>query len=173
MSASQSSSVRAEGLRGWHVLAMLVAFFGTVFTVNGYFLVKALGTHTGVVSVEPYRKGLHYNDRIAAEARQAALGWRVDVAVTREGSARVVIKDRSGHSVPSKIVALEVGRPSTHRHDRRVELREAAPGVYEASVGPLEDGAWLVAVAIRRLGADDTEATEYRIRRRLWLQPRV
>ena len=57
-------------IQGWHVLVGMIVFFGIIFAVNGVFLVSALNTHTGIVSQQPYRKGLDYNARIAADARQ-------------------------------------------------------------------------------------------------------
>src|SRR5688572_2876208 len=77
----------ANGLRGGHVLAAFLAFFGVIFAVNGVFLYMALSTHTGLVAQEPYRKGLHYNDRIAAAERQQALGWTSDLRLAPESGA--------------------------------------------------------------------------------------
>ncbi len=64
---------------------LLIAFFGVIFAVNGYFLYSALSTHTGVVAIEPYRKGLAYNERIAADERQKALGWQRQTSLARDG----------------------------------------------------------------------------------------
>ena len=63
---------RADNLNGRHVLIGLLLFFGTIFAVNGYFMFVALSTYTGVVADEPYRKGLAYNARIAADERTRA-----------------------------------------------------------------------------------------------------
>ena len=156
-------------LKGWHVLAALIAFFGTVFAVNGYFAFSAISTYTGVVSAEPYRKGLAYNERIAASERQGALGWQEDVIVDRTGRVTVLIRDGDGNPVPYLRLAGTIGRPSTVRFDRRLALAERAPGRYEAEAGGLDAGAWLVGVEARRTAADP-EPT-YRARRRLWLKP--
>ena len=57
----------AEGvITGRHVLIGMLVFFGVILGVNGMFLYSALSTYTGVVSDEPYRKGLNYNERIEA-----------------------------------------------------------------------------------------------------------
>lgn len=156
-------------LKGWHVLASLIVFFGTIFAVNGYFVYAAVSSYTGIVSAEPYRKGLAYNERIAAGERQAALGWQEDVIVERGGLVRVIIRDADGNPVPYLKLAGTIGRPSTIRFDRRLALTERAPGRYEAEAGVLDAGAWLVGVEARRT-ADDGEPT-YRARRRLWLKP--
>ena len=57
------------------MLVAFIAFFGTIFLVNGTLIYEAISTHTGLVANEPYRKGLAYNERIAADERQARLGW--------------------------------------------------------------------------------------------------
>jgi nitrogen fixation protein FixH len=82
-------------LQGWHVLLYVLGFFAPIFAVNGYFLYSALSTHTGIVANEPYRKGLHYNDRIAADATQAELGWHGDVELAPDnGRLKVAISSR-------------------------------------------------------------------------------
>ena len=76
---------KAHGLQGHHVLVVFLAFFAAVFVANGAMIYQALSTHTGLVANEPYRKGLHYNERIAADARQSAAGLGETLEVTRDG----------------------------------------------------------------------------------------
>lgn len=157
-------------LTGKHVLLMMLAFFGVVFTVNGIFLTKAIGTYTGVVSVEPYVKGLKYNDRIAAGERQAALGWSERLEISRDGRITLALTDAEGRPVASLVVKGGIGRPSTSRLDRAVTLTEIAPGTYSAeTTGKLDDGTWLVFLEARP-DKGEGEAV-YRLRRRVWLKP--
>jgi len=58
-----------QGLRGRHVLAGFLGFFAIVFVVNGAMMYAAVSTYSGLVANEPYRKGLHYNERLAAAER--------------------------------------------------------------------------------------------------------
>jgi nitrogen fixation protein FixH len=160
---------RQQGLQGRHVLALLVGFFAFVFLVNGAMIYSALSTNTGLVAKEPYRKGLHYNERIAADERQARLGWTDTVGLSRDGHVAVALADTDGRPVEGKAVAVLIGRPSTDREDVRLALSEAAPGRYEAATAPLAAGNWLIALEVRA----DERADEplYRARRRLWLKP--
>lgn len=160
---------RVQGLRGSHVLGMFLAFFAAVFVVNGGMIYSALTTHTGLVANEPYRKGLHYNERIEADARQARLGWSDTIEIGRDGSVGVVLADAGGRPVSGLRVAAVLGRPSTNRLDVRLTLAEAAPGRYEAQTAPIAEGAWLVALEARA----DAKAEDpiYRARRRLWIKP--
>lgn len=156
------------GIRGIHVLGAMLAFFGVIFVVNGYFLYQALATNTGVVALEPYRKGLAYNARIAADEEQAARGLSGDLTVALDGHVAFEAYDRQGAPLSSSLVLVTVGRPSNARFDRHVELTTAKPGLFTGTVGSLETGTWLAAVEIREFGSNKTI---YRARKRLWLQP--
>ena len=58
-------------LKGRHVLMVLCGFFVVMFVVNGIFVYFALATFSGGDTSNPYRKGLHYNEMLAADERQA------------------------------------------------------------------------------------------------------
>lgn len=164
---TRSDKMLPNELSGRHVLFGLIGFFAVIFAVNGVFLYKALSTYTGVVSNEPYRAGLHYNERIAAEEQQTKLGWKVELAdVDRSGTVRVVVETASGEPVRGLEGVAHLGRPSTAEMDRTLKLREASPGVYAAQADRLDAGAWLLDAKLER-GASDI----YRLRRRLWLKP--
>ena len=162
-----SSSPRR--ITGGHVLAILVTFFAIVFAVNGVFLYAALSTHTGVVSDEPYRKGLHYNDRVAADEAQERLGWAGAIAVG-EDSRRLAfaVTRQDGAPVRGLTVQAVIARPATAGHDVTLAMRETEPGRYETSLGPLEPGAWIATIHAAQ-GA--SSPVVYRLRKRLWLTP--
>jgi nitrogen fixation protein FixH len=157
----------ARALQGWHVLVMALTFFGIIFAVNGVMLVQALRTHSGVVAVEPYRKGLAYNDRIADGDRQGRLGWREAIGITREGQVSAAIVDDAGRAVSGLTLTGTLGRPSTSRADLALAFTPTEPGMHIAHAGPLAPGAWIVTTDAR---APNGELV-YRDRRRLWLTP--
>jgi nitrogen fixation protein FixH len=149
------------------VLGVFLAFFAAVFVMNGALIYAAVRTNAGLVANEPYRKGLHYNERIAAEARQTQLGWTDKLDVTREGGVALMLKDSAGHPVTGLKVETVLGRPATNREDVRTSLREVAPGRYAGRMAPLGAGSWLVTLEARA----DAEEPVYRLRRRLWFTP--
>ena len=59
-----ASAARKPGfvLKGWHVLLMLVGFFGFMFVVNGIFLWAAITSFPGEDEQKSYMQGLHYNE---------------------------------------------------------------------------------------------------------------
>ena len=55
-------------LKGWHVLLILMAFFGVMFSVNGVFLYHAITSFPGEDVKKSYVQGLNYNDTLAVRA---------------------------------------------------------------------------------------------------------
>ena len=87
----------AKEIDGRHVLLVLSVFFGVMFIVNGIFVYFALETFSGGDTSDPYRKGLHYNDTLGADERQAERGWRTDVVYDgKAGQLRVSLARQSG-----------------------------------------------------------------------------
>jgi nitrogen fixation protein FixH len=158
---------REAGLRGSHMLAVFLGFFGVIFAFNGYLVYSAISTYSGVVSKEPYRAGLAYNERIAAETRQEQLGWTDDLAAGKSGLIELSLRDRANAPVVGRIVTATVGRPSTSTFDRQLLLTERAPGDYATQSQPLEPGSWIVDVEVRSTASGEPE---FRSRRRLWLK---
>lgn len=168
--AAQTMRPQRE-LKGWHVLAAMLAFFGTIIAVDSVLIYKAVSTFGGIESANAYRDGLAYNTRLAIDAEQAKLGWteRVEAA----GSPlrlRVTLEGREGDAVARRHVVADVGRPATNRFDRTLELAEVAPGVYEAALAEAGPGTWAVDLRVFDRRADDAEPV-YRVRRRLWVAP--
>ena len=155
-------------LQGRDVLRAFLVFFGVIFSVNGYMLVAALRTHSGVVSVEPYRKGLAYNDRIAAGERQVELGWTDIASLDASGRVAVRMAAKDGAPVTGLLLTAVFGRAVTARGDIALTFAEVAPGNYMAMIGPLEAGTWMLTLEATPGGTD--QAILYRAKRRLWLK---
>jgi nitrogen fixation protein FixH len=157
-------------VKGWHVLASVLGFFAVVFAVNGYFLFAALSTYSGVVSVEPYVKGLHYNQRIAAQERQDELKWIAKLGTPAAGAPLTLqISDRDGAGIDGLSIAAQLGRPATQSFDRDLTFVPRGNGLYEAMIGRIEQGGWLLAIQASRRRVTG-ELDTFRMRRRLWLK---
>lgn len=134
-------------VRGWHVLAAVVAFFAVVIAVDGAFMVVALRTFPGQVSVTPYEDGLVYNRRIAQVEAQERLGWRAGAAAA-PGEVTITFIDRSGRPLEGLEITGELRRPATEAGRVTLRFAENAPGRYAAPSGRLS-GAWDLAVEAR------------------------
>ncbi len=159
-------------ITGRHVLFGMIAFFGVIFAVNGVFLYESLSTYTGVVSNEPYRKGLNYNERIEAEKEQEALGWVSDIALAGTGDGLdIVINDHNGSPVGGLSFDGRLGRPATAEMDVVLDVKETAPGRYRAAFSTIEPGAWQVDLTARQLTSAGDKII-WRARKRVrWQKP--
>jgi len=157
-----------NGITDKHVLAGLFAFFGLMLAANGVFVYFAITTFSGLSTSNAYRKGLIYNETIAAFRAQQAEGWRAQVAFN--GSlVRLEILDAEGLAVNGLEVLANLGRPASDAADRTLAFRGAGQGLYLAEAGVLEAGQWQLAAEARPHGAAD--AAPYRIGARLWVKP--
>lgn len=161
----------AREIRGGHVLLAMLAFFGTIIAVDSILIYKAVSTFGGVENVNAYRDGLAYNQRIAADEKQGALGWK-DRVEARGTPLRVSVslEDRDGGALARRHVVANVGRPATNRFDRTLKLAEVSPGVYEAAFADAEPGTWVVDLRVSAT-LEDGGAPDYQVRRRLWIAP--
>ena len=62
-------------LKGWHVLVMILIFFGITIGVNATFITMALRTHPGEDVPRSYMQGLEYNETLENRRIQSELGW--------------------------------------------------------------------------------------------------
>jgi nitrogen fixation protein FixH len=149
-------------LKGWHVLAVLLTFFGVVFSVNAFFITSALTTFRGEEATRAYVRGLEYNEVIAARRAQAELGWSAAVNVAG-GRVLVSVTDPEGGAVQGLELDGKLRRPGDPLQDQALEFSEIREGVYAAQSGELETGRWLVRV---RAAGDDP----FELERDVWLQ---
>ena len=167
--AEPSGSPRRR-LQGRHVLMILVGFFAAIVVVDGFMIYKAVSTFGGLETTDAYRKGLNYNDRIERQAAQSASGWSDTVSVVGEpAKLRVVLQGRDKEAVAGQALKVRVGRPATNRYDMNLDLIETAPGLYEAPLGDLAGGAWIVDVGAFNGSVDGDPA--YQARSKIWMGP--
>ena len=140
MSLTSPSARRPFRLNGWHVLAGVTAFFAVIIAVDVSFMVMAIRTFPGQVSVTPYEDGLLYNRHIAQLDAQARLGWRA-AAGAEPGQVTLELRDRQDRPLTGLTITGRLERPATETG--RVPLRfvEVSPGRYLAPAGHIA-GAW-------------------------------
>ncbi|MCA3667838.1 MAG: FixH family protein, partial [Methylobacterium sp.] len=70
-------------LTGWHVLAMLIAFFAVVASVNVFMMTTAIRTMPGLDARNGYDVSQNFNrQELAAAQAQARRGWQSDARVS-------------------------------------------------------------------------------------------
>jgi nitrogen fixation protein FixH len=156
-------------LKGWHVLAMLLTFFGVTIAVNVVFTTYALSTFSGEDVSKPYLRGLEYNKTLAARAEQARLKWTASIEVTREDASDAVvtvwIAGANGEAESGLAVTALLKRPTDANLDRTVTLESMGQGQYRGHARDVAAGQWDV---VARVGAG--EAPSFEAERRVMLK---
>jgi len=133
-------------LKGWHVLVMILAFFGVTIGVNSVFVSYALSTFSGEDETQPYLKGLAYNRTLAQKDAQAALGWQAEIDAQRiDGGktlVRVRILNRDAQPLSALEVTMRLRNPVNSYLDRHLSLDAKGQGEYEARITGLARGQW-------------------------------
>ena len=129
---------------GWHMLAIMVAFFGVIVSVNVTMAVIAGRTWTGLVVKNSYVASQKFNDEIAAAKVQHARGWQSSLSY-RDGAVVFTLVDRHQQPVIYDDLILHYGRPAFEQDDGTVALQHIGSGRYRANV-KMAAGYWSLKV---------------------------
>ena len=136
---------------GWHMTAILVAFFGVVMAVNFTMARMAVSSFGGTVVDNSYVASQKYNRWLNAAAQQDKLGWKVSASVDAERHVR--IDARSNGVMLEQVTAVG---DALHPLGRAADVPlvfAATPQGYLLSTKPLPAGRWNLRLSLRR-GAD-------------------
>jgi nitrogen fixation protein FixH len=141
-----SRSERPKPLTGGMVLAVLLAFFGTVIGVNLYMMKMAISTLPGTEVDSAYSASLGYEKEITAARAQEARRWQVEAHIERgtDGAAilQVNARDASGNPVSGLTFQGRLERPADKRADQEVALAEIGSGIYRGTAEAIAPGQW-------------------------------
>ena len=157
-------------LTGKHILLILLGFFAVVGVVNAAFIYFALSTGPGEEKGASYEAGLRYNSILAEERTQNALQWRHQSQFAQGARLRVSVADTTGTPVAGLAVTGNFGRPASDKADRSLVFKETDAGIYEAALGQIAPGSWVLSFTAEKARPGGETAT-YRVKERLWLSP--
>ena len=122
------------------ILICFLAFFGTVFAVDGFFVYTAITTQTGLVTEKPYEKGLAYNELLSQANNQPELNEKASYDTP---NLSWKIADKAGNAIQNATVTARIIRPVQEGLDFDVVLRHVGGGRYSAPLSLPEKGAWV------------------------------
>ena len=124
---------------GWHMFAVLCAFFGTVIAVNLTMARYAISSFGGIQVENSYVASQNFNQWLDAAAEQEALGWEVS-ARRSEGQRLVVVAE--GPGAGATLVA-HARHPLGRQPDRSLTFTRQADGSF-LSDQRLDGDRWIV-----------------------------
>jgi len=140
-------------VRGAHVLAMMLLFFGTVIAVNVAFIMAAVQSFPGEDVRRSYLQGLNYNDTLAERRAQTLQGWNAHAALVERGGAaqlEVRLVDADGVPIEHAAISGELRWPTDARRDHTLAFEPRGNGIYAAQLEGLQQGRWLLRARAER-----------------------
>lgn len=133
---------------GLHMLAIMLAFFGTVIAVNINMAVRANTSWTGLVAKNGYVASIDY--QMSQEGRKLAeqLGWTVDVTETGGHVTFLVTGADAAPVYMSAVEALAV-RSVTRQDPHPLVFESLGEGRYR-NAEALPSGDWVLKATLRK-----------------------
>jgi nitrogen fixation protein FixH len=130
----------------WFPHGLFVAM-GVVFAVNGYFIYEAVDTFPGAAGTDGFDLSNSYDKVLATYAKQAALGWQVEVAVDDAGHPLLRLADRLGAALHGVAIDAHAERPLGSPEVTPLAFRVLDQGRYQTNA-PLGFGQWDVMMTV-------------------------
>jgi nitrogen fixation protein FixH len=129
---------------GFHMTAILVAFFGVVIAVNMVMATYATRTFGGVVVENSYVASQNFNTWLKEARTERKLGWNPRLGV--DSSRRVTLSLEVAGAAVTGYAEHPLGRLPD------VPLSFTATGTAYRSIRPLPAGRWTVHLLVRHAG---------------------
>jgi nitrogen fixation protein FixH len=124
------------GVKGIHVLWMLLGFFAMIIAVNAVFITMAVRSHPGEQVKNSYVLGLEYNKELARQDKQRTLGWTLQAGQADDGVTFLVqLRDAAGGALSGMDVAVRLHVAGVRNENEKVWLVERGPGEYAMAAG--------------------------------------
>ncbi len=140
-----------KALRDRYLWIVFPLMFLVVMAANGALVYFALSSWPGLAYENASERGRKFNQVLAEEEKESALGWRFDIGYAG-GRVVVAALDRDGRSLTDLELSGTLVRPLGGVANRRLEFRPSGPGRYEAIADLPLKGQWEVRLLAERMG---------------------
>jgi nitrogen fixation protein FixH len=138
---------------GWHMTAIMVAFFAVVIVVNFVMARDAVRTFGGEIVENSYVASQRYNHWLTQAHAQERAGWTAAPSVDAKGHLAIAVA-QAGANVSGAQVTVTARHPLGRVPDRSISLAwDSARQLYVAR-GALPHGRWLLRIAVQMAGVD-------------------
>ncbi len=129
---------------GWHMLAILLAFFGVVIAVNLAMARLASSTFSGIVVENGYVASQHFNGWLAQAASERTLGWKAEVV--RGGDGHLLVRIAGLGAGPARLRGT-AQHPLGAIADQHLGFVRQPDGSFR-SAAPIGAGRWRVLLEV-------------------------
>lgn len=130
---------------GWHMLAILVAFFGVVIAVNVTMATYASSSWSGLISKDTYVASQDFNVEAAKARRWLAEGFKGEFTV-KDKVLEYTLKGPAAKLDHLTEISAIFHRPVGDKQDFTIKLKKVSDGFFTAEHN-LAVGQWIVDLA--------------------------
>ena len=144
MTINQAGAKQAKAPRpftGWHMLGVMVLFFGTIITVNLIMAWNASHSWSGLVVQNTYVASQQFNGKVKEAKAFVADGLDGKLSVENEALRYTLTRRGNPEMTADKVVAV-LKRPVEEHEDVTVEMAHQGEGVFVAATA-LKRGQWI------------------------------
>lgn len=158
--------------RGRYWPLVVVGLLAFCLGVNAVLLVRATTLPSFAVERDYYAKAQAWDEKMAQDRRNVALGWSLSLDVRRRGTAgdalvEARLRDRTGRAVEGATVRLEAFHNARAAQVFETGMAPDGAGVYRAALPLRRPGLWEFRFRVQR-GTDTYTRT---LLRDLWSPP--
>ena len=132
---------QGNGFSGWHMFWIMIAFFGTIITVNFTMAYLATSSWSGLVVKNTYVASQQFNGKVKEAKACVADGLDGKLSVENEALRYTLTRRGSPEMTAEKVVAV-LKRPVEEHEDVTVEMAHQGEGVFVAATA-LKRGQWI------------------------------
>ena len=136
---------------GWHMMAVMVLFFGTIITVNLIMAWNASHSWSGLVVQNTYVASQQFNGKVALAKELAASGIEGNLTIEDSRIAYRIVDAKGAPLLADDVLAV-FKSPVDERKDFTVVLVPAGQGLFAAE-RDVPAGQWIVDIGTTRDGA--------------------
>ena len=130
-------------ITGWHMFAMMVAFFGVIIAVNLTMARLAISSFGGVQVENSYVASQHFNTWLAEARADRALGWAAEARLDESRHLAVTV---TGAPQPLALTAM-ARHPLGRLPDQPLTFHRQRGGAF-VSTTALPQGRWIVRLQV-------------------------
>lgn len=142
------SRIAEKKFTGWHMTAILTAFFGVVIAVNFTMARMAISSFGGTVVDNSYVASQNYNRWLEAADRQEQLGWTVKTALSANRFVNITVQ-KADAPLPGVTAVADALHPLGRAQDVALDFKTAANGQL-VSTTALPAGRWNLRISVRQ-----------------------
>ncbi len=141
---TSSPAPQGREFTGWHMLAIMIAFFGVIIIVNVIMATSAIRSWSGLVVQNSYVASQEFNEKSQLGKEHAALNWKQNLDY-KDGIVSYSLTDANGAPVKALGATAVFRRPVNEKEDQILNLMPAGNNVLTAEAA-LKDGNWVVEI---------------------------